>query len=197
MTPENALLYGPIVAHPIQRRDMTPGRFVVLTVALLATLSPATRAQDAKLDPETLRGRDRMALLDVRTVLMAQKLFAARNGGYFGPFECLTKPEACLEAFPKDEAPFLDPTHDWLATRLGYARSFQLGPKAADAELRPASAVPGSARTFVFTAIPVVAGETGLRAFCGDAGGKICFTVDGTPPGVRDGRCVAPCKEMR
>jgi hypothetical protein len=176
---------------------MGRGRLIGLTAALLGALPPASRAQDTRLDPETLRGRDRTALLDVRTVLMAEKLFAARNGGYFGPFECLTKPEACLADFPEDEAPFLDPTHDWLATRLGYARSFQLGPKVADDELVPAKAIPGSARTFAFTAIPVKAGETGLRAFCGDAGGKICFTADGSPPGVRDGRCVPPCKEMK
>ena len=176
---------------------MARGRFIGLTMALLGALAPATRAQDQRLDAETLRGRDRTALLDVRTVLMAQKLFAARNGGYFGPFECLTKPEACLADFPKDEAPFLDPTHDWLATRLGYARSFQLGPKVPDDELSPAGAIPGSVRAFVFTVTPVVAGETGLRAFCGDAGGKICFTADGSPPGVRDGRCVPPCKELK
>ncbi len=176
---------------------MARGWFIGLMVALLGAPSPATRAQDPKLDEETLRGRDRAALLDVRTVLMAEKLFAARNGGYFGPFECLTKPEACLADFPKDGAPFLDPSHDWLATRLGYTRSFQLGPKTADAELASASAIPGSVRTFVFTAIPVKAGETGLRAFCGDGGGKICFTADGAPPAVREGRCVPPCKEMK
>lgn len=176
---------------------MGRGRFIGLTAALFGALPPASRAQDARLDPETLRGRDRTALLDVRTVLMAEKLFAARNGGYFGPFECLTRPEACLADFPKEDAPFLDPTHDWLATRLGYARSFQLGPKVADDELGAAKAIPGSVRTFAFTAIPVKAGETGLRAFCGDAGGKVCFTADGSPPGVRDGRCVAPCKEMK
>jgi hypothetical protein len=176
---------------------MARGWFMGLTVALLGALSPAARAQETRLDAETLRGRDRMALLDVRTVLMAQKLFAARNGGYFGPFECLTKPEACLADFPKDAAPFLDPTHDWLATRLGYARSFQLGPKASDDELNAARAVSGSARTFAITAIPVKAGETGLRAFCGDASGKICLTADGASPGVRDGRCVPPCKELK
>jgi hypothetical protein len=176
---------------------MAPGRFVVLTVALLGALAPATRAQGPKLDAETLRGRELAALLEVRTVLMAQKLFAPKNGGYFGPFECLSKPETCLQDFPKDEAPFLDPTHDWLVERRGYARSFQPGPKVVDAELQAAKAVPGSVRAFAFTAIPVVAGETGLRAFCGDAGGKICFTADGSPPGVRDGRCVAPCKELK
>lgn len=177
---------------------MAPGRFVVSTVVFLfGAISPATRGQDPKLDTETLRGRELAALLEVRTVLMAQKLFAARNGGYFGPFECLSKPETCLPDFPKDEAPFLDPTHDWLVERRGYTRSFQPGPKVADEELKAAKAVAGSVRAFAFTAIPVVPGETGLRGFCGDAGGKVCFTADGSPPGVRAGRCVAPCKEMK
>jgi hypothetical protein len=93
----------------------------------------ALRIQHERLG-RTLRGRDRMALLDVRTVLMAQKLFAARNGGYYGPFECLTKPETCLADFPKEEAPFLDPTHDWLVTRE-VLRSSQAAP---DRQFRPA-----------------------------------------------------------
>jgi len=176
---------------------MARGRLIGLTMALLGAVSAATRGQESKPDPEALRGRDRTALLDVRTVLMAAKLFAARNGGYFGPFACLTKPEACLAGFPKDEAPFLDPTHDWLATRLGYAREFHPGPKVADDELKAAGAIPGSVRAFAFTAVPVVAGETGIRGFCGDARGKICFTPDGALPGVRDGRCGPPCREMK
>ncbi len=168
-----------------------------LTVALVGLSSLGPPAQDAKLDEEALRGRDRAALLNVRTVLLAQKQFASRNGALYGPFECLTKPETCLPDFPKEDAPFLDPTYDWLETRLGYERRFHPGPKATEDELRRAKAVPDSLKAFAFTAVPVKSGETGLRAYCGDATGKICFTADGATPGIREGRCVPPCQELK
>jgi hypothetical protein len=169
---------------------------LVLAASSFLTAGGAV-SQDARPDAEALRGRDRTALLDVRTVMLAEKFFAARNGGLFGPFECLTRPETCLPDFPAEEAPFLDPTHDWLATRLGYARTFHPGPKAGADDVRKARAVAASLKGFAFTAVPVKAGESGLRAFCGDSTGKICVTDDGSPPGLRDGRCAPPCKELK
>lgn len=169
----------------------------LLTVALVGASTIGTPAQEEKLDAEALRGRDRAALLNVRTVLLAEKQFAKRNGALYGPFECLTKPETCLPDFPKEDAPFLDPTYDCLEARLGYERRFHPGPKATEDELRRAKAVPDSLKCFAFTAFPVKGGETGLRAYCGDASGKICFTTDGAPPRVREGRCVPPCQELK
>jgi hypothetical protein len=168
-----------------------------LTVALVGVSSLGSPAQEEKLDAQALHGRDRAALLNVRTVLLAEKQFAARTGALYGPFECLTKPETCLPDFPKEDAPFLDPTYAWLETRLGYERQFHPGPKATEDELRRAKAVPDSLKSFAFTAVPVKPGETGLRAYCGDATGKICFTADGAPPGIRAGRCVPPCEALK
>ena len=176
---------------------MSRERIRFLTVALVGVSSLGSPAHEGKLDAEELRGRDRAALLNVRTVLLAQKQFATRNGALYGPFECLTKPETCLPDFPKEDAPFLDPTYDWLETRLGYERRFHPGPKATEDELRRAKAIPDSLQAFAFTAVPVKPGETGLRAYCGDATGKICFTPDGAPPVIREGRCVPPCKELK
>jgi len=76
-----------------------------LTVALVGVSSLGSPAQEEKLDAQALHGRDRAALLNVRTVLLAEKQFAARNGALYGPFECLTKPETCLPDFPKEDAP--------------------------------------------------------------------------------------------
>jgi len=168
-----------------------------LTVALVGASTVGAPAQEDKLDAEALHGRDRAALLIIRTVLLAEKQLAMRNGGLYGPFECLTRPETCFPDFPQDDAPFLDPTYEWLEPRLGYERRFHPGPKATEDELRRAKAVPDSLKAFAFTAVPVKPGETGLRAYCGDASGKICFTPDGAPPGIREGRCVPPCKELK
>ena len=175
---------------------MAARTLVLWAASLLGALgSPAQ--EEVKVDPETLRLRDRAALLDVRTVMMASKQFAARNGALFGPLTCLTQPETCLTGFPKDEAPFLDPTHDWLETRHGYQRKFQLGPKTGPDVLRAAGASPESSRSFTFTTTPEMPGQTGLRSFCGDASGKICFVASGAPPTVKDGRCAPPCQELK
>ena len=47
--------------------------------------------------------------------------------------------------------------------------------------------------------VPVNTGKTGVRAFCGDARGIICYTVGGNEPDVVDGECqVGPgCTPLR
>jgi len=176
---------------------MGRGSWIVLAAALQVGGTEGTAPQEGPVDAETLRVRDRAVVLDVRTVMMAARLFAARNGAYYGPFECLTRPETCLPGFPPEEAPFLDPTHDWLETRHGYERKYHLGPKAGEGDAERVGAVAESYRSFAFTAVPARPGQTGIRAFCGDSSGKICFTADGSPPGVRDGKCAPPCKELK
>jgi hypothetical protein len=169
-------------------------------LALAAVLTTASFAQDPEtetLDAETLRGRDRSALLDVRTVVMAGRAYAAANGSLFGILSCYTHPETCRPDFPKDAAPFLDASHDWLAVRLGYARTFHPGPPASEEEIQRAKAAPGSLKSFAFTVAPVTPGETGLRAFCGDSTGRICVSRDGSEPRVKDGRCAQPCPELK
>jgi hypothetical protein len=175
---------------------MARARWIVpLLACLLAPLAAAQ--QENKPDAETLRTRERAALLDVRTVLMAARQFASVNGGYFGELRCLTAPESCLPHYPKDQAPLLDPTHDWLATRLGYVRKFHLGPVANEEARVRAKAAPGSLRAFAFTVTPEIPGETGLRSFCGDSTWKVCAVPNGTLPPVKDGRCSAPCQELK
>src|SRR5262245_34711736 len=117
--------------------------FLACPLALFAAM------QESKPDADTLRTRERAALLDVRTVLVAAKQFASGNGGYFGELRCLTAPEACLPDYPKDQAPLLDPTHDWLVTRLGYVRKFHPGPTVDEETRLRAKAAPGSVRSFV------------------------------------------------
>ena len=168
-------------------------------VPVLALLGVAVLAvsQEEKPSAETLRGRERMALLDVRTVLMAARQFAGWNGGYFGELRCLTAPENCRPDLPKDQTPLLDPTHDWLATRHGYVRRFHPGPPVLEEDRLRVGAAEGSLSTFAFTVAPEKPGVTGLRAFCGDSAGKVCAMADGTEPPIKEGRCAPPCKELK
>jgi len=145
--------------------------------------------------PDELKARERHAILNVRTVLLAGKTYAASNGSLFGELACLTNPASCGGAYPAD-APFpLDPTYDWEGVKLGYDRRFHPGPKATEEEARRARAAPGSLKAFAYTAAPVKAGETGLRAFCSDSSGRFCVSSDGREPSVKAGRC-DPCQKL-
>jgi hypothetical protein len=174
------------------------GKWPLALAAALTTASFAAQDPDSEpVDAETLRVRDRTAILDLRTVVMAGRAYAAVNGGLFGTLSCCTQPETCRPDFPKDAAPFLDPSHDWLAIRLGYARTFHPGPPASEEEIQRAKAAPGSLKSFAFTVAPVKPGQTGLRAFCGDSTGRICVSRDGSEPPVKDGRCAKSCPELK
>jgi hypothetical protein len=156
------------------------------------TASPTAEA----LTPEAMRARERNVLIAVSTVLHAEKTYAAENGGFFDEIRCLMRPPECKPGLAADAAPFLDPTYNWLEPRLGYARVFHPGPKATPDEIQRTGASPTSLKAFAYTATPLQAGVTGSRGFCGDSGGRLCFTPDGRDPPVKDGRC-DPCKKMQ
>lgn len=159
-----------------------------------AAQEPAPQASPRP-GPDELKARERHAILAVRTVILAGKTYAASNGSLFGELPCLKSPASCGRSWPAD-APFpLDPTYEWEGVKLGYARSFHPGPRASDEEALRAGAAPGSLKAFAYTATPVKAGETGLRAVCADSSGRLCVTADGREPSVKDGRC-DPCKKL-
>jgi hypothetical protein len=152
--------------------------------------------ESAKLGPEEIRARERMILVAISSVLHAERGYAAANGSFFDEVRCLTQPGQCLPAFPADGTPFLDPTYPWLEPRLGYTRTFHPGPRPTAEEIARVGASPTSLKAFAFTAAPLRPGETGTRAFCGDSGGRMCFTPKGTEPPVKEGRC-EPCQKLQ
>lgn len=145
--------------------------------------------------PEELKARERHAILNVRTVLLAGKIYAASNGSLFGQLSCLKDPASCGKDWPADAAFPLDPTYEWEGLKLGYVRRFHPGPRVDDEAARRAGAAAGSLSAFAYTAAPDRPGETGLRAFCGDTSGRLCATGDGREPPVKDGRC-DPCRKL-
>jgi hypothetical protein len=65
--------------------------------------------------------------------------------------------------------------------RWGYRRTLHLP---------AASATASQSRSFAITAAPVKPGRSGVRGFCADTTGVLCFNLDGTAPPVRsDGTC--------
>lgn len=170
-----------------------------------ASAAPATPAPAApptptppprQLTPDELRSRERAVILALQTMMMAERTYAASNGGLFDVVHCLTEPWKCVPGYPADGASFLDPTYDWLETRMDYARSFHAGPRPSPDELKKATASPSSLKAWAFTATPLHPGVTGVRGLCCDSKGRICMTEDGSQPPVKDGLC-EPCKKLQ
>jgi hypothetical protein len=160
-----------------------------------ASASPSPSPAAEVLTPDAMRSRERNVLIAVSTIVHAERSYAQGNGGFFDEVRCLTHPAECRPGTPPDTAPFLDPTYAWLEPRLGYTRAFHAGPRPTPEEIERAGASPTSLKAFAFTAAPLQPGVTGTRGFCGDSGGRLCFTTDGREPPVKDGRC-DPCKKM-
>ncbi len=153
--------------------------------------------------PSLLRARvmanESAAIGDIRTVISAQAAYQSANGGYFeGRLPCLTAPaDGCIPDYPAMGPTFLDPQLTSLSPKMGYERRFDVGP-GPTTDFDPRSSSPTSVSSFAYVAVPIRAGQTGIRGFCGDASGIICFTADGSAPRVAHGACdVSSCKPLR
>lgn len=168
------------------------GLFLLVAVEVAASVwSEAAESPDA----QAMRARENMAIIAVRTVAVAQKGYAAANHSFYDQIPCLMRPWDCIPDHDPEAAPFLDPSYDWLAPRLGYSWRFHAGPLPTPEEIAAVSASPTSLRSFAFTGTPLKAGETGTRGFCGDSAGNMCVSKDGSEPPVKNGRC-DPCKKL-
>ena len=109
--------------------------------------------------------------------------------------ECLVHPSGCLRGYPADGPAFLDASQAALGDKGGYRHSFHPGPPPDEIPLRGSAT---SVRSFAYVAVPVEPGETGVRGFCGDSSGKVCFTLDGAAPSLLpDGTCdLRACSEL-
>ncbi|MCG6926019.1 MAG: hypothetical protein LJF30_11985 [Acidobacteria bacterium] len=171
-------------------------------------------------DHHAVSRNESRAIADVRTVVSAQAAYQAVNSGLFdADLSCLAHPRSCLPDYGADEPAFLDEGLASLGTRGGYQRSFHPGPS--PEEVGPEGS-PTSVRTWAYLATPsedrpglrpdalgqghdpamaIVSlgpGGSGVRSFCGDSSGQICFTLQGTPALRDDGTCdLDRCSELR
>jgi type IV pilus assembly protein PilA len=122
---------------------------------------------------------------DTRTIISAQATYASANANmYDSDLTCLNGPSACIPQYPASAPTFLDPN---LAvnqtTKSGYNRSFLGGCGVASCVVtnkagQPISS-PNSADSYVYAGLPITLGRTGVKAFCGDDAGVICFDSGG------------------
>ena len=173
------------------------GTAIVAIAANLCVLCVAAVALRSLLHAKT-SALESVTIGDVRTVISAQAAYSQENDGRYEPrLGCLAEPATCLPEYPKNGQPFLEPVLASLEAKAGYRRAFYPGPPGAPRPaLRGRPRAPGITG-FAYTAVPVA--YEGMRAFCGDATGLICFTADGREPRVTaDGRCdLSTCEEYR
>jgi type II secretory pathway pseudopilin PulG len=137
--------------------------------------------------PSLLRARvaanEAAAIADVQTLISAQVAYGSANGGYFDSrLECLVTPAGCIPGHAAGGPSFLDPTLASARPRHGYRGQLTSGPAVQLPPERAGQVSPSSVQAFAYVVEPVKFGQTGVRAFCGDASGIVCFTLDGSTP---------------
>jgi len=179
-----------------------PVAALVVVLAMLVLGAPVIIGIIAAIAiPSLLRARvaanEAAAIGNVRTVVTAQVAYQSANqGSYDGRWECLSLPQDCIPGYTGpsfiDAALFEGP-------RSGYLFELQGGGPPGTAGLSPSST-----DAFVILAYPATAGQTGVRAFCGDGTGRVCAIAGGSkddlidrssgPSGIR---CANACRDLR
>lgn len=143
--------------------------------------------------PSLLRARvsanESAGIGDLRTMVSAQATYASANMGHYDTLECLVQPTGgCIPEYPAQAPEFLS-AKMLESPRAGYVFTFHPGPPAPPDDIIEGRASPTSITGWAYTAVPVTPGTTGVRAFCTDQSGMICFVASGSEPFLQDGQC--------
>ncbi|PYQ46371.1 MAG: hypothetical protein DMF77_01025 [Acidobacteria bacterium] len=189
-------------AAPPASGTIPVGVLVAVVVALVLVVPMMIGIIAAIAIPSLLRARvaanEASAIGNVRTVISAQAAYQTVNQGFYdGRWECLSGPQACI---PDYTGPTFIDAALFAGPRSGYVHELQGGARAAAAK----GISPSSTDAFAVIAYPAAAGKTGVRAFCGDATGRVCAVASGSreelvagSPGQSDIRCADGCRELR
>jgi uncharacterized membrane protein YhaH (DUF805 family) len=189
-------------AAPPASGTIPVGVLVAVVVALVLVVPMMIGIVAAIAIPSLLRARvaanEASAIGNVRTVVSAQAAYQTVNQGFYdGRGECLSGPQTCI---PDYTGPTFIDAALFAGPRSGYVHELQGGARAAAAK----GISPSSTDAFAVIAYPAVPGKTGVRAFCGDATGRVCAVASGAreeliagSPGQSDVRCADACRELR
>jgi type II secretory pathway pseudopilin PulG len=135
--------------------------------------------------PSLLRARisanEAATIGDIRTVISAEAAYQAVGHGY-ADMPCLANAASCVKGYVGTA--FLSKDLAEAKRKSGYDRTFHPG---------LAGQLPGTYRKFAYTATPVEPGKSGVRSFCGDSTGRVCFEPTGCAIVPTDGACPATC----
>jgi len=170
---------------------------VVIAIVVLAVVAvPVVGIVAAIAIPSLLRARvsanESATIGDLRTMVSAQVAYASANGGFPDRLECLAAPGRCLPHYPAGSPVFLD---ERLTTPMRHGYQFQFVPGPAARAGRGALS-PSSLEGWAYVAQPVTAGQTGVRAFCADMSGVICFSPGGRIAEAA-GSCPSDCTPLQ
>jgi type II secretory pathway pseudopilin PulG len=155
--------------------------------------------------PSLLRARvsanEAGALGDIRQVISAQAAYSSANQGYYeSDPTCLGNPSRCIPGY---NGPSLLEPAVASGTKGGYVREMFVGGTFGAGTRAPAGVSRSSTNGFAIVARPAVAGQTGIRTFCGDASGMVCSSTAG-PGGLVERldqepwiRCSSSCTPLR
>jgi TonB family protein len=139
--------------------------------------------------PSLLRARvsanEAAAIGDVRTIISAEAAYSSTSGGTYGDLACLQEPKGCISGYAGPN--FVDSSLGSGSDKSGYRRAFHPG---AMTQGQKAYA------SYAYTATPVAQGQTGVRSFCGDATGWICFDPSGSEIVPQGGSCPRTCASL-
>ncbi|MFN8092600.1 MAG: DUF805 domain-containing protein [Vicinamibacteria bacterium] len=170
-----------------------PAWAVALVVVVIAI--PGVGIVAAIAIPSLLRARvsanEAAAIGDVRAVVAAEAAYQRANAGLFdGRLECLVR---AADGCAPGAGGLLDAALAQPGPRHGYVGRLEGAPSPAPAPGGSTS----SASAFAYVARPLTPGVTGVRSFCGDSTGLVCFSpaadiavVDGACP--RDASACQP-----
>jgi type II secretory pathway pseudopilin PulG len=151
--------------------------------------------------PSLLRARvaanESATIGDLRTMVSAQAAYASANRGFHDQPSCLLRPVDCIPGYPGTAPDFLDPTSFAADLRHGYRFRFVPGPEAPPEVKQQGEVSPSSLTGFAYVAEPAQPGQTGVRAFCAEASGIICFDPDGRLGEATEGTCPADCTPLQ
>jgi hypothetical protein len=151
--------------------------------------------------PSLMRARvsanEASAIGDIRTMISGQVAYSVSNGGFYDTPACLAAPDGCLRDYEPGMPTFIDAEQASLVDQRGYRWRFYQGPSPSRAQIQRQGLSPSSIESFAYVAVPISPGTTGIRGFCGDSTGRICFSADGSEPPVVGGLCAPDCMELR
>jgi type II secretory pathway pseudopilin PulG len=180
--------------HLYGGKGLAIGGLVASGLSLLLSILVVAAIAIPSLSRARVSANESAAIGDVRSVIAAQSTYAGANGGFYDTLECLGTPSNCIPRYPSNLPTMLDPLLVQAGVKGGYRRTLHLGAAVDPADMTDALS-PSSVVAYAYVAVPVSQGQTGVRSFCGDDRGVVCYNADGREPDVVDGRC-EPCRKL-
>jgi hypothetical protein len=133
------------------------------------------------------------AVGNIKALLAAEAVVARYNQGFFVPAECLLSPRVCLPGYVGGELVNAGAFSNEVIH--GYRWQLHSGARLDPAVLAGTSASPQSLQSVAITMVPNEPGQTGVKSFCGDTTGQVCYVPEGLIR-VVGGRC-GECQPVR